>query len=417
MENVYDIKIEKNLNFILPINSVKETGIISIEGQKILIIVHLHYPDTIPDYLLFLEKIPSFINVIITVSDEKVKEILLSAKTMKSRKKWKIVEKQNRGRDVSAILVSCRKEILKYDYVCFLHDKREKRNEYKNDIKIWIRCLWENMIGSTEYIENIISLFIKTPDLGLLVPPFPVSEHFSMFYSDVWGSNYSIVEKLASKMELNCNLSIEKQPLTLGTVFWAKVPALKKLFEIDWKYEDFDEEPLKNDGTISHSIERILAYVAQDAGFNTGWVMTDRYAGELIEYTQDILRESFYRLDTNLGILKVSELRSFDIRLKGLFEFINKYEEFYIFGAGELGHRCLAMIRTRMKTPTAFLVSDIHCNSRSIDGIPVKELAEVKLEEKTGMIIALGDRYKEEALNLIRKIHPDFYNIYIYVKE
>ena len=70
---------EKNLNFILPINNVKETGIISIEDQKILIIVHLHYPDTIPDYLLFLEKIPSFINVIITVSDEKVKEIMVNA--------------------------------------------------------------------------------------------------------------------------------------------------------------------------------------------------------------------------------------------------------------------------------------------------------------------------------------------------
>ena len=31
---------------------------------------------------------------------------------------------QNRGRDVSALLVATKKFIMNYDYVCFMHDKK-----------------------------------------------------------------------------------------------------------------------------------------------------------------------------------------------------------------------------------------------------------------------------------------------------
>lgn len=417
MKNVYDIKAEKNMNYILSTSYSEHEYTYLARKKKILIIIHLHYIDTVKDYLRFVESIPDYMDIIFTVSDKTVKKILQNTDFINRKGNCKVVEKQNRGRDISAILVTCRKDILEYDYICFLHDKKEKKSQDKNDIKGWIQCLWENMIGSRNYIENVVALFLKNPELGLLVPPFPVSEHFAILYTDVWGGNYFLTKELADNMGLDCDLRIEKQPITLGTVFWAKVSALKKLFEMDWQYESFDEEPLKNDGTISHAIERVFAYVAQDAGFNAGWVMTERYAGELLGYMQRILEKAFYRLDTSLGILKISELESFEERLKELLDFVENYKQFYIFGAGKLGRCCFSMLKSKMKAPVAFLVSESGQNCETIEGIPVCALLDRRITRESGIIVAVGDRYKEEVLTLIKKYNPNFHNIYIYKKE
>ncbi len=404
------------MNYILSTAYTERDFASLVQKKRILIALHLHYIDTVKSYIKFAEAIPSYIDIIFTVSDKKVKKILYNTDFV-NRRNCKIIEKQNRGRDISAILVACRAEVLKYDYICFLHDKKEKKSEYEKDIKTWVRCLWENMIGSAEYIENVITLFLKNPDLGLLVPPFPISEHLSILYSDVWGDDYSLTKELIDKMGLICDLSVEKQPITLGTVFWARVSALRKLFEIDWQYESFDEEPLKDDGTISHAIERVLAYVAQDAGFNTGWVMTERYAGEFLEYMQSTLKKAFYHMYNSLGISKISQLESFEERLKELLEFVERYKRFYIFGAGELGKCCFAMLKVKGKKPEAFLVSNRALNERIIEEIPVCTLSDLNFNEEFGIIVAVGDKYREEVLYTMKKYVPDLHNICWYRRE
>lgn len=84
---------------------------------------------------------------------------------------------------------------------------------------------------------------------------------------------------------------------------------MQKLFELNWSYEDFDEEPLADDGTISHVIERSFAYVAQDAGYDTGIVMTDRFAGERFDKMEDSLTEAFKILGNVLNIHTIGVLK------------------------------------------------------------------------------------------------------------
>ena len=145
------------------------------------------------------------------------------------------------------------------------------------------------MIGSSAYISNIIETFERNPELGVLMPPEHVSENYSMLFLNTWYLNFLNMQSLAKEMNLNCDLNADKKPISVGTVFWARVDALKKLFEKEWKYEDFAEEPLPDDGTLSHAVERCFAYVAQDAGYNTGIVMTDRFAGERMDYMMGII--------------------------------------------------------------------------------------------------------------------------------
>lgn len=414
MNNVFDIKQNKNLNYILPLDQSLEIHL--NKKAKVAIVIHLYYLEGVERYFRYVESLPSYIDVFFTVSDglmrEKISEIYNY-----EEKNVIIIEKQNRGRDISALLVACRKEILKYDYLCFLHDKREKRSEEKRDVEKWIQCLWENMIGSQIYIENIIKLFEKNSKLGLLVPPFPLSEHFATAYTNTWGNNFLLTKSLAERMGLECDLDSTKPPITLGTVFWTKVSALRKLFEIEWDYKDFDEEPLRDDGTISHAVERILAYVAQDAGYDTGWVMTDHYAGVWMEYMQTILSHAFNRLNTSLGIWHIAELISYENRLKEMLIFIDKYKNFYIYGAGNYGKKCLLMLKSASQNPVAFIVSAREESNREFAGVPVLSLSEIELSESIGIIIAVGKRYQNEVLDMINSKRFGFTNIYIYKNE
>lgn len=416
MDNVYDIKRKENLNYILPLKTKIEDHLSDIYKGKAVVVIHLHYLDTVGVYLKYIEAIPSGIDILFTFSDYEMKEILQKSLIGK-RENYRFIEKQNRGRDISAFLVACREAIMRYEYVCFLHDKKEKKSVYKKDTDIWIRCLWENMLGSAEYIENILATFYTNPSLGLLTPPFPITEHFSSFYMCAWGNNFDITKALAEKMELNCNLDIAKSPITLGTVFWARTIALKKLFKIEWEYEDFDEEPLKDDGTISHAIERILAYVAQDAGFESGWVLNDRYAGTYFEQMQYALKIAFSQLNNSLGISWISEIDSYESRTQEMLEFVNKYEKLYIYGAGICGSRYLTRLKIEQRIPDAFLVSDSNRNSKDVQGVPVYPISEVDLNEQCGIIVGVNDLYKKEVLQTIKDRQPDFDNIYMEMKE
>lgn len=413
MDNVYDIKKEKKLDFILPKEYKLERTIVDIQVKKILVVIHLHYFELLNMHLNYIKNIPDNIDIMITTSNVKIKNACLENK-MIMQKKCKIIEKKNRGRDISAFLVTCRRDILTYDYVCFLHDKKEKCKEHEEDVKKWVKCLWENTIGSENYIENICMLLDENPQIGLIVPPPLLSDYSGRAYANTWYNNFHTTEKLAKKMGLICDLDENKMPITLGTVFWAKTVALKKLFEIDWKYEDFDDEPLKSDGTISHAIERILAYVAQDANFDAGWVMTDEYAAEQIEYVEELLKKVFDRLDKSLGVYYVSALDKYEEKRTTLLKFFEKNKKVYIYGAGVVGKSCFTMLENLGKKAEAFLVSNVSENLNEVQGLPVYSLSQIEINKDDGIIVAVGKEYQDEILQVLKANLLNYPNIYLY---
>jgi lipopolysaccharide biosynthesis protein len=52
-----------------------------------------------------------------------------------------------------------------------------------------------------------------------------------------------------------------------GTMFWARTAALKPLFALGLRWDDYPREPAANDGTILNAIERLLPFVAAHAGY------------------------------------------------------------------------------------------------------------------------------------------------------
>ena len=194
MKNVYDIKREKGLDFILPKEGKLCEKFEEKSFENVVIVVHLYYLEKISAYLSYISNIPDKVQIIFTVSSIEAQRHLNSYLKGTS-KKYKIIVKRNRGRDISALLVAAREEILKYEYVCFLHDKKEKNHLTKDDVEQWEYSLWENTIGSRDYIFNILHLFKKNERVGLLVPPISVSENLDYGYSNTWAKNFNFAKK------------------------------------------------------------------------------------------------------------------------------------------------------------------------------------------------------------------------------
>jgi FMN phosphatase YigB (HAD superfamily) len=52
-------------------------------------------------------------------------------------------------------------------------------------------------------------------------------------------------------------------------MFWARVDALRPLFEAGITAEDFEEEPAGTDGTLAHAVERVIDITARDRGYRS----------------------------------------------------------------------------------------------------------------------------------------------------
>lgn len=386
---------EEYLNLILPKDYILYNGENSHFNESVVVIIHLYYDDQIDKYLKYIYNIPENVDIIFTVSDKKI-QIILETVLSGKRKNYKFIYKENRGRDISALLVACREEVLKYNIVCFLHDKKAINSQLEKDTEEWIYCLWENTIGSTEYINNVIGSFMTNPKLGLLTPPAPLTENLTYAYGNTWGENFENTKELAEYMHLDCEMNEGQQPTALGMVFWARTEALLKLFNITWNYTDFEPEPLKIDGTLSHAIERILPYVVQDAGFVTGKIFTDMYVQEKICFGESILRVVFSILQDVCGVSRISEAKKIVKQIEEIKIFGSKFKHLYIYGAGYYGRVCFRRMLDLGIPIDAFLESTTDSEQKVLYEIPVKCIDDISLDDKTGIIVAVSAQYDNE---------------------
>lgn len=398
MENIYDTRKNEQLLFIQSLYHTYAKKNRSMFAQC-AIFVHLHYLDTVNRYMKYLNQIPDSIIIYIYSSDNQVLK-----KTRKLQKRSNIVcqLKNNRGRDISTLFVAAASSALQYNYICFLHDKKANAKYLEKDVDIWINNLWENMIGSEPYILNLLEIFKKNPKIGLLVPPEVFGKYTSHWYGDTWFADYPLCRLLAEDLDLYVDITKEKIPFTMGTVFWARIDALKIILEKQWDYDDFPSEPLPIDGTLSHAVERILGYAAQDAGYKTGTVMTDFYASWLLLSAQEYMREMFKQLQKREHVYNMAQIFNLDLREQQINHFCCQYKKLYIYGAGDYGQNLNHFLSDRNWHIDGFIVSSGKRSSSNIEGINVWEIQEMNVSDDKGILIGVSYELREEVENSLK---------------
>ena len=247
--------------------------------KKVLLVVHLYYNDLWEYAFNYLKNVPKYIDILITTDSREKKKFFEDNISKNLENHSKVLKIESRGRDMAALLVGAHDIVKDYDYFCFMHDKKSQGKEFITVGATFRDILWENNLASPGYINGIIREFDNNPSLGLIVPPRVYhGTYFHSYVNNYWTLCYDEVLNLLDKMNIDSKISRNAPPLAIGNCFWAKYDALKPLFELNWNYDDFPQEPMPADGTVSHALERIHGYVAASEGYYTEFVMTDEYA-------------------------------------------------------------------------------------------------------------------------------------------
>ena len=270
----------------------------------------------------------------------------------------------------------------------------------KEDTDLWVYNLWNNTLKTENYIKNIIGLLMQE-DIGMLIPPKPIGDHIDNWYANVWYKNYDNTIKLAQKLGIGSNIITEQTPFALGTVFWAKTKALEKLFNVEWNYKDFPEEPMPTDGTISHAIERILPYIVQDAGYETHVIVSKDYAEKLILIIQKMMEDSFEALWKRFKIRNVYQLMHYAEQENEVKKIFCNCKHIYLYGTGDYGKRFLELLKLWGYIPDGFVVTNGYRKETLIEGYPIYELQELNINESNGFIICTNYHLQDEIEQLL----------------
>lgn len=290
-----DLKRNLNLNYVLP----SGTGA-GASASRVALVFHLHFADQIEYCRSFIANLPETADLYISTNSEENRDAIESR--FRGLTKGKLVVRviPNRGRDIGSLLVEFRSIAADYDYICYAHDKKAGQvKPQATGLSFRDKC-FENTLGSRGYVENVIRLFDENPYLGMLMPPYPEHGAFFFIIKNAWSMNHLLTRSLAEQYGLRRLPDPWKEPIApLGSFFWIRCAACKTLLSHPWTYEDFPPEPIPNDGTLLHALERLRPFAVQHDGFYSAWCMTDDYARVEITNLHFMLREICCALDMN----------------------------------------------------------------------------------------------------------------------
>lgn len=283
--NLADLRKAMHLDYVLPTTTLLPDA---ATLPNAAVVYHVYFMDLLDDTFRYISAVPNEVDVFVTTTKDKIPAIRDYMSEHAISRHVEFLEVLNRGRDVSALLVAANPVIQsgKYDVVGFMHDKKSSQvqdsGHQGTESQGFAYKTMENNLPSEPYVRNVLSLFSSNPRLGLVTPPPPYHAIYFAHTRPVdWGPDYDITKTLLEdRLHIRVPISAQKATVSaIGSCYWFRVEALKPLFDLGWKYEDFlPEGQMGVDGTISHGIERANSFICQSRGYYAAWILSDRYA-------------------------------------------------------------------------------------------------------------------------------------------
>ncbi len=283
LESAHMSQLNDNLHFNYILSTTHCSGGDSLPESlehKAALIVYI-YPEDLVEYCHeYASFAPKGMDVFVVTSspeaEEKAKTVFIQD-NMNANVHFR--SQINRGRDNSALLITCRDLIDTYDIVCFMHAKKSVHNILKINSDDFRNHCFKNLLFNEIYIKNILMTFYENKRLGLLVPFIPLTAAHHNLHAHPWTINYeNSIEFLKKEYGITADLDPNLYP-PFGGMFWFRCAAFKTLLSRDWKFEDFPKEPIPaTDGLLTHVIERIYPMLAQRDGYYTAFVLPDQLA-------------------------------------------------------------------------------------------------------------------------------------------
>ncbi|GAA2726104.1 rhamnan synthesis F family protein [Cellulomonas aerilata] len=250
---------------------------------RVAVIAHIYYPEMVDEIMGYLRNIPVPYHLYVTTSDQGRREDIEARLARHDVARVEVrVSGSNRGRDMSAFLIACRDVLLsdEYDLVCKVHSKKSPQDGY-NAAMLFKHHLFDNLLGSRGYVTRVLQMFAEQPTLGAVFPPvvnigYPTLGH-------AWFTNREPALAWAKRLGIQTVFDRSTPVAPLGSMFWFRPQAVRKLAEYPFRYEDYPEEGGYGDGGLPHVQERLLGYAAMSEGMHVRSVLNADWAS--INYT------------------------------------------------------------------------------------------------------------------------------------
>ena len=222
---------------------------------------HIFYIDLLNEIINKTNNIPIKFDLYISTNTKKKMEFIKNYTNIFSKANnisIKIFE--NKGRDILPFLVQMGEVIDKYKYLCHLHSKK---TPYDPELgEKWRIYLFNNLLGTTEIISEILSDFEKYDKLGLIFPENYYKNLFPTMFV-----NRQIKERmnyLFTRIFPGYKFSDKYFDFPAGDMFWARTKAIYQIFKIDLRYDIPEEKGSEN---ILWAIERLWLFFVTKNGY------------------------------------------------------------------------------------------------------------------------------------------------------
>ena len=217
--------------------------------------IHAYYHDGLSNVISRLKQSRSRPDLFVTVSDEKAAAAVHAILADYDGRVASVRSVPNKGRDIGALLTEFGRRLVdEYAVIGHVHLKRSSHLRDDNFVFQWTDFALENVIGGQKggaMVDLILAQFQTDDRLGIVFPDDP--------HIIGWTRNYEIAAALARKMGHDGLPDAINFPV--GTMFWMRSDVLRSFVDLGFGWDDYPSEPIDDDGTSLHALERLFGVI------------------------------------------------------------------------------------------------------------------------------------------------------------
>lgn len=222
------------------------------------IVVHAWYLEALDELLQSIESSGLEVRLLVTTSIEQIDDVRHRVARHSLGKEVEVLAYPNHGRDILPFLHVANRLLDEGEELALkLHTKRSVHRENGDQ---WRRELVELLLGP-EVGKAMVGHLHAHPSIGLIAP----AGHL-LAVGQFMGGNASNLQHLQTRLGLDGDVSGKR--FVSGSMYWCRLAALRPLLDAHLYPSDFEREAGQIDGTLAHSIERIIEAVVHEAGFD-----------------------------------------------------------------------------------------------------------------------------------------------------
>ncbi len=224
----------------------------AVADGSVVAICHCHYAELVPELATRLLTLPRGAQLHVSTSDEAV-VAAWEPYRRRSRVPIQFHRVANRGRDILPFLTVARGLSFKPDAaVLKIHGKR---SGYSDRGEWWRRDTLRGLLPGPFAARRALARFAAEPRLGLIGAPGSVTAN-----PIYWGRNRATVAELMRGIS-GRETRDEDLAFVAGSMFWIRGALLTALLP-HIEAARFEPEPLGQDGSYAHAVERVIGMAA-----------------------------------------------------------------------------------------------------------------------------------------------------------